>query len=96
MKKSEALAAVAPEDQKVSWTTAVAEIKASETAQQKPTLAELEQARTNLKQNPFQETAIQAALALEKKAQRKSMVEYLEGRLATLAKKDSDVKEKQQ
>lgn len=92
----EALAAVAPEDQKVAWTTAVAEIKASDTALQKPSLAELEKARTNLKQNPFAVSAIQEALALEKKAQRKSMVEYLEGRLATLAKKDNEVKEKQQ
>ncbi|MBV2167255.1 MAG: hypothetical protein KUL82_01000, partial [Bdellovibrio sp.] len=92
----EALAAVAPEDQKASWTGAVAEIRASDLAQVKPTLAELEKARMNLKQNPFVASAIQEVLILEKKAQRKSMVEYLEGRLATLAKKDNEVKEKQQ
>ncbi|WP_415062878.1 tetratricopeptide repeat protein [Bdellovibrio sp.] len=92
----EALAAVAPEDQKASWTGAVAEIRASDLAQVKPTLAELEKARMNLKQNPFVASAIQEVLVLEKKAQRKSMVEYLEGRLATLAKKDNEVKEKQQ
>ncbi|WP_374078745.1 hypothetical protein [Bdellovibrio bacteriovorus] len=92
----EAVTAIAPEDQKASWTAAVVEIKAAEGSLQKPSLAELEKARTNLKQNPFAASAIQEAIAVEKKAQRKSMVEYLEGRLATLAKKDNEVKEKQQ
>lgn len=95
VEEMEALAAVAPEEHKTAWTTATADIKATEMSLQKPTLAELEKARTNLKQNPFAASAIQEALALEKKAQRKSMVEYLEGRLASLAKKDSEVKEKQ-
>lgn len=89
----EAVAAIAPEEKKASWMAAVAQIKADESALQKPTLVELEKARTNLKQNPFAASAIEQVLVLEKKAQRKSMVEYLEGRLATLAKKDSDVKE---
>ncbi|WP_253720903.1 tetratricopeptide repeat protein [Bdellovibrio bacteriovorus] len=88
----EAVAAIAPEDQKIAWTGAVSEIKASVTAQQKPSLAEMEKARTNLKQNPFTVSAIEEAIAVEKKAQRKSMVEYLQGRLATLAKKDGEVK----
>ncbi len=92
----EAVAAIAPEAQKATWTAAVAQIKAEESAQTKPTLVELEKARTHLKQNPFMASAIEEALVLEKKAQRKSMVEYLEGRLATLAKKDTEVKEKQQ
>lgn len=92
----EAVTAIAPEDQKPAWTAAVVEIKAAEGSLQKPSLAELEKARTNLKQNPFAASAIQEAIVVEKKAQRKSMVEYLEGRLATLAKKDNEVKEKQQ
>ncbi|WP_374029880.1 tetratricopeptide repeat protein [Bdellovibrio bacteriovorus] len=91
-----AVAAVAPEAQKASWTALAADIKASEMSQQKPSLAELEKARTNLKQNPFAAAAIQEALTLEKKAQRKSMVEYLESRLASLEKKDSEVKGNQQ
>lgn len=92
----EALAAIAPEDQKASWSAAATEIKVAEGSLQKPSIVELEQARTNLKQNPFAVSAIEQAIVVEKKAQRKSMVEYLEGRLATLAKKDSEVKEKQQ
>ncbi|MNJ94719.1 hypothetical protein D3C87_124210 [compost metagenome] len=91
----DALAAVAPEEQKVSWTGFVAEIKATDANQQKPSLAELEKARTNLKQNPFAMSALQEVLVLEKKAQRKSMVEYLESRIATLGKKDTDLKGKQ-
>jgi hypothetical protein len=66
-----------------------------DTQSAKPSLAELEKARTNLKQNPFAPTALQEAITVEKKAQRRSMVEYLESRLATLAKKDTDLKEKQ-
>lgn len=92
----ETLAAAAPTEQKTDWSLAVNEIKATEAGQHRPTLAELEKARTNLKQNPFMASAIQDVLVLEKKAQRKSMVEYLEGRLASLAKRDHDVKEKQQ
>ncbi len=92
----EAVTAAAPEDQKAAWTVAANEIKATDVSQQKPTLAELEKARTHLKQNPFAASAIQDVLALERKAQRKSMVEYLEGRLATLANKDQNVKEIQQ
>ncbi|XGC81759.1 tetratricopeptide repeat protein [Bdellovibrio bacteriovorus] len=84
----EALAAVAPEDQKASWAALAADIKNADLATQKPSLAELEKARTNLKQNPFMATAIEQVLVLERKAQRKSMVEYLEGRLASLAKRD--------
>jgi len=96
LEEVEAVAAIAPEDQKAAWTTAANEIKTAEGALQKPSLAEMEKARNNLKQNPFAASAIQEAIAVEKKAQRKSMVEYLEGRLASLAKKDSEVKEKQQ
>ncbi|UOF02720.1 tetratricopeptide repeat protein [Bdellovibrio reynosensis] len=84
----EALAAVAPEDQKASWAALAADIRNADLATQKPSLAELEKARTNLKQNPFMATAIEQVLVLERKAQRKSMVEYLEGRLASLAKRD--------
>lgn len=91
-----ALAAAAPQDQKETWTKAAHEIQTSIVSDAKPTLAELESARTQLKQNPFVPSAIQQVLLLERKAQRKSMVEYLEGRLASLNKKDQDVKEKQQ
>lgn len=85
----EALAGIAPTEQVSSWKQAATEIKTAGVPEQKPTLAELEKARTNLKQNPFAASALQEALALEKKAQRKSMVEYLEGRLATLANKEN-------
>lgn len=89
----EAVSAIAPEDQKVAWTGLVTEIKtAAGNGVQKPSLAELEKARTNLKQNPFALSALQEVLALEKKAQRSSMVEYLESRIATL---NSDSKGKQ-
>ncbi|MNL65162.1 hypothetical protein D3C87_1894550 [compost metagenome] len=71
------------------------EIKGLAVQSQTPSLAELESARTNLKANPFAATALEQAIAVEKKAQRRSMVEYLESRLATLAKKESDLKEKQ-
>jgi hypothetical protein len=98
----EALAAIAPEEQKAAWTQVAGEVKALKTQEQKPSLAELETARTNLKANPFVPSAIEQAIAMEKKAHRRSMVEYLESRLATLAaapnvttsKKDSDIKEK--
>ncbi len=89
-----AVANVAPEAQKAAWTTASVEIQTAAGAIAKPSLAELEKARTNLKQNPFAATAIEEALALERKAQRKSMVEYLEGRLASL-KTTAEPKEKQ-
>ena len=92
----EALTAIAPEEQKATWTGALAEMKVLEGTVVKPSLAELEKARTHLKQNPFAPNAIQDVIALERKAQRKSMVEYLEGRLANLAKKDSEVKGIQQ
>jgi hypothetical protein len=92
----EAIASIAPAELKSSWAASIIEIKGLGHEGQKPNLAELEKARTNLKQNPFSESAIQEVIALEKKAQRKSMVEYLEGRLATLAKKDPNSKEKQQ
>jgi hypothetical protein len=94
-KEVQALAAIAPEEQKASWSGLVTEIKSLDTQSAKPSLAELEKARTNLKQNPFAPTALQEAITVEKKAQRRSMVEYLESRLATLAKKDTDLKEKQ-
>jgi hypothetical protein len=70
--------------------------KINPAGQEKPTLAEMEKARLNLKQNPFAPTAIQDVIVLEKKAQRQSMVDYLESRLATVAKKDSETKGKQQ
>ncbi|MNY70561.1 hypothetical protein D3C86_2087200 [compost metagenome] len=70
--------------------------KISPAGQERPTLAEMEKARLNLKQNPFAPAAIQDVIILEKKAQRQSMVDYLESRLATVAKKDSETKEKQQ
>jgi hypothetical protein len=90
----EAVAAIAPDTQKEAWTTASTDIKTAAGAITKPSLAELEKARTNLKQNPFAANAIEEALALERKAQRKSMVEYLEGRLASL-KTTAEPKEKQ-
>lgn len=91
-----ALSEVAPEDQKASWMAMATDIKNSDLGAQKPSLAELEKARTNLKQNPFVASAIEQVLVLERKAQRKSMVEYLEGRLATLAKRDGETKGNQQ
>lgn len=90
----EAVAAIAPEAQKTSWTTASVDLKTAAGAISKPSLAELEKARTNLKQNPFAKSALEEALALERKAQRKSMVEYLEGRLASL-NTSAEPKEKQ-
>ncbi|NUN04792.1 MAG: hypothetical protein HUU57_03425 [Bdellovibrio sp.] len=92
----EALAAIAPAEQKATWSGALAEMQGMNGTVQRPSLAELEKARTHLKQNPFAPGAIQDVIALERKAQRKSMVEYLEGRLANLAKKDSEVKGIQQ
>lgn len=89
----EMIAASAPEAQKAAWTSVTKEAHAGVAAQSKPTLAEMEKARTNLKQNPFQLAALQQVLELEKKAQRKSMVEYLESRIASLNKKDGDAKE---
>ncbi|MNS97818.1 hypothetical protein D3C72_1321660 [compost metagenome] len=94
-KEVESLAGIAPEEQKTAWTSLVTEIKGLAVQSQTPSLAELESARTNLKANPFAATALEQAIAVEKKAQRRSMVEYLESRLATLAKKESDIKEKQ-
>ncbi|KYG61605.1 hypothetical protein AZI86_18040 [Bdellovibrio bacteriovorus] len=90
----EAVAAIAPEAQKTAWSTASVDIKTAVGAVSKPSLAELEKARTNLKQNPFAKSALEEALALERKAQRKSMVEYLEGRLASL-NTSAEPKEKQ-
>lgn len=90
----EAVALIAPETQKPTWSAASVEIKTTVGAISRPSLAELEKARTNLKQNPFAASAIEEALALERKAQRKSMVEYLEGRLASL-KTNAEPKEKQ-
>lgn len=98
-----AVEAVAAADQKASWLALATDIRSAQGLVTRPSLAELEKARTNLKQNPFVASAIEEVLALEKKAQRKSMVEYLEGRLAGLSTKDSkpsipevDQKEKQQ
>lgn len=90
------IASVAPAEQKATWSGLTQEVQVAQAAQQKPSLVELEKARTNLKQNPFKMSALQEVLVLEKKAQRKSMVEYLESRIATLAKKDTDSKEMKQ
>lgn len=91
------IAEKAPADQKVAWTQMGSEIKANSGLDMaKPSVAELEKARNNLRQNPFMASAIQDVLTLEKQAKRKSMVEYLEGRLASLNKKDGDTKEIQQ
>lgn len=92
----ETVAGAAPAELKPEWSLVANDIKSTEAGQHRPTLVELEKARTNLKQNPFMASAIQEVLVLEKKAQRKSMVEYLEGRLASLAQKDPNMKEKQQ
>lgn len=92
-----AVSDIAPDDQKSNWAALSADLeKISPAGQEKPTLAEMEKARLNLKQNPFAPTAIQDVIVLEKKAQRQSMVDYLESRLAGLAKKDSETKGKQQ
>lgn len=91
----EAVAQIAPEEQKSAWQDVASQIKTTEGLIEKPSLAELESARMHLRANPFEPQAIQKVIALEKKAQRKSMVEYLEGRLATLRAPANDAKEKQ-
>ncbi|MFS4460140.1 tetratricopeptide repeat protein [Bdellovibrio sp. HCB2-146] len=96
-KEVSSIAAIAPDDHKPNWTALAGDLqKITPAGQERPTLAEMEKARLNLKQNPFAPAAIQDVIALEKKAQRQSMVDYLESRLATVAKKDSETKEKQQ
>lgn len=93
LEEVQTLAALAPEEAQASWQGAIGEIQVAQGQVEKPTLAEMERVRTNLKQNPFAASAIQDAIAIEKKAQRKTMVEYLQGRLASLSEKSEQSKE---
>ncbi len=94
-KEVDSLVAVAPEDKKASWMSLKQEVLALNPANQpKPSFAELEKARSTLKMHPFQPTAIQEVLALEKKAQRPSMVAYLESRLASAEKREIEAVKK--
>jgi hypothetical protein len=54
------------------------------TAVAKPSLAEVEKARQNVRERPFDGSQIQALMKLEKQLGRKPMVAYLQSRLDTL------------
>ena len=86
------IAAVAPAEQKAGFTEIQTLATAKKVAVDQPTFAELEKARLNLKQNPFQVSAVKNVLELEKKAARTAMVEYLESRLSGLPTTGSDQK----
>ncbi len=96
LEEMDALLAATPADQKKSWLATADTLRGQKNPVRKPSIAEFENARTHLKKNPFTAYAIQQVLDLEKQTQRKSMVEYLEGRLASLPKALNEMKEKSQ
>lgn len=78
------VAAIAPADQKASFAEIQALATAKPAVTNQPTFAELENARMNLKKNPFEISAVKNVLELEKRTDRTAMVEYLESRLSGL------------
>lgn len=66
------------------YQSLLADVSSEKAEGEKPTLAQVENARQAVREQPFEKKSIEGLIGLEKMLGRTSMVSYLENRLATL------------
>jgi hypothetical protein len=81
-----ALREIAPQDQQAFLTDLTVVKKDTTVATNRPSLKEIQAARNQVHQNPFDKQALQALLELEKKSDNTAMTQYLQSRIENLAK----------
>lgn len=81
-----ALREIAPQDQQGFLADLVVVKKDTTMAANRPSLKEIQAARNQVHQNPFDKQALQALLELEKKSENTAMTQYLQTRIENLAK----------
>jgi hypothetical protein len=81
-----ALREIAPQEYQGMLAELVVTKKDTTVAGQRPSLQEIQKARSQVNQNPFDRQALQALLDLEKKSENSAMTQYLQTRIENLAK----------
>jgi len=81
-----ALREIAPQEYQTFLADLVVVKKDTTVAANRPSLKEIQAARNQVHQNPFDKQALQALLELEKKAENTAMTQYLQSRIENLAK----------
>ncbi|WP_413287515.1 tetratricopeptide repeat protein [Bdellovibrio sp. HCB337] len=81
-----ALREIAPQEHQNTLADLVVTKKDTTVASQRPSLQEIQKARSLVNKNPFDKQALQALLDLEKKSENTAMTQYLQTRIENLAK----------
>ena len=81
-----ALREIAPQEYQGILAELVVVKKDSTVAGDRPSLQEIQKARSLVNQNPFDKNALQSLLELEKKSENSAMTQYLRTRIENLAK----------
>lgn len=81
-----ALREIAPQDHQAFLADVVVAKKEGRLVASRPSLKEIQTARNQVLQNPFDKKALEALLDLEKKSENAAMTQYLQTRIESLAK----------